>query len=227
MRSTAWLAAPETRPALTLSFTPVVPAGELLTKDPEIRAGDRVLVSGVNGAGKSTLLRALLGEVRAPAALLPQTHDELRLDIGMRDFFRSRVPMYVDDAEATLAGYLFEPEQFDQPLATLSAGELRRLLLATMVNEGAEILLLDEPTNYLDFDSLDVVEAAVRAFTGTVVLVTHDRYFARAVGTTRELVLHDGHVDEPGQVELGGDGDGVGGPVAVLGNDEVGLAGPG
>ena len=69
-----------------------------------------------------------------------------------------------------------------------------------MVNSGAEVLLLDEPTNFLDFDSLDVVEAAVRSFTGTVVLVTHDRYFADAVGVDRRLVLHDGHVDEAGQV---------------------------
>jgi ATP-binding cassette subfamily F protein 3 len=135
--------------------------------------------------------------------------------------------MYVDDAEATLAGYLFDADQLDQPLATLSAGELRRLLLATMVNSGAEVLLLDEPTNFLDFDSLDVVEAALRAFTGTIVMVTHDRYFARAVGCTRRLVLHDGHVDEPGQVQLGGHGDGVGGPVPVLGDDEVRLPGAG
>jgi ATPase subunit of ABC transporter with duplicated ATPase domains len=112
-------------------------------------------------------------------------------------------------------------------MLSLSAGELRRLLLATMVNSGAEVLLLDEPTNYLDFDSLDVVEAPLRAFTGTLVMVTHDRYLARAVGCTRRLVLDDGHVHEPGQVELGGDGHGVGGAVAVLGDDEVRLPGAG
>ncbi len=86
---------------------------------------------------------------------------------------------------------------------------------------------LDEPTNYLDFDSLDVVEAALRAFTGTIIVVTHDRYLARAVGCTRRLVLDDGHIDEPGQVQLGGDGHGVGGSVAVLGDDEVRLPGAG
>jgi ATPase subunit of ABC transporter with duplicated ATPase domains len=248
MLSTAWLAAPETRPTLALAFPRPRGDDELVVKaaglavperlspvDLQIRAGDRLLVSGVNGAGKTTLLRALTGDVPtvgsvavlAPAALLPQTHDGLPRDTGVLDFFRSRVPMYVEDAEATLAGYLFDVDQVDQPLATLSAGELRRLLLATMVNSGAEVLLLDEPTNFLDFDSLDVVEAALRAFTGTIVMVTHDRYLARAVGCTRRLVLHDGHVDEPGEVQLGGHGDGVGGSVAVLGDDEVRLPGAG
>jgi len=75
--------------------------------------------------------------------------------------------------------------------------------------------------------SLDVVEAALRAFTCTIVLVTHDRHLAGAVGCTRQLVLHDGHVDEPGEVQLGGHGDGVGGSVAVLGDDEVRLPGAG
>jgi ATPase subunit of ABC transporter with duplicated ATPase domains len=95
------------------------------------------------------------------------------------------------------------------------------------VNSAAEVLLLDEPTNFLDFDSLDVVEAAVAAFTGTVVLVTHDRYLARSARCTRTLALHHGHVHEPGQVQLGRDGDRVGRPVAVLGDNEVRLAGPG
>jgi ATP-binding cassette subfamily F protein 3 len=184
-------------------------------------------VTGRNGAGKTTLLRALAGLVEVPAALLPQTHDELRLGTTVIDFFRSRVPMYVDEAEATLTGYLFDTDQLNQRLATLSAGELRRLLLATMVNSGAEVLLLDEPTNYLDFDSLDVVEAALRAFTGTIIMVTHDPYLARAVACNRRLVLDDGHVDEPGQVQLGGHGDGIGGTVSVLGDDEVRLPGAG
>jgi ATPase subunit of ABC transporter with duplicated ATPase domains len=215
MRSTAWLAEPQTRPTLTLRFDRVVAGGELVIKasdlsvpgrlapvDISVYAGDRVLISGRNGAGKTTLLNALAGgtgsvAVLAEAALLPQTHDHLRLDATVMEYFRSRVPMYLDDAEATLAAYLFDA---DQRLRTLSAGELRRLLLATMVNSGAEVLLLDEPTNYLDFDSLDVVEAALREFRGTILMVTHDAYFARAVGVTRRWELDDGHVDEAGQV---------------------------
>jgi ATPase subunit of ABC transporter with duplicated ATPase domains len=210
MRAASWLAEPATRPPLALTFSPSTGTGEpvvkaadlsvpgrLSTVDLTLTGGERVLVSGPNGAGKSTLLHALASSPSvarlAPVALLPQVHDDLPRTASVLDFFRSRVPMYVDEAEATLAGYLFEP---DQPLGTLSAGEVRRLLLAAMVNAGAEVLLLDEPTNYLDFDSLDVVEEALRQFRGTLVMVTHDRYFADSVGYTRRLEVRDGVVQD-------------------------------
>jgi ATPase subunit of ABC transporter with duplicated ATPase domains len=214
MRATSWLAAPQTRPPLALAFTPTVGTGELVVKaaglsvpgrlsdlNLEVYGGDRILISGPNGAGKSTLLKALAepsGRVAllAPLALLPQTHEHLPRDPSLLDFFRSRVPMYVEDAETTLTSYLFDQDQQRQPLGTLSAGELRRLLLATMVNSGSEILLLDEPTNYLDFDSLDVIEAALREFRGTILMVTHDAYFASAVGYGRHLAVRDGTVLE-------------------------------
>ena len=77
---------------------------------------------------------------------------------------------------------------------TLSAGQLRRLLLAAMVNSPARVLLLDEPTNFLDFDALDVVEEALRAYRGTLVTVTHDRWFADAVGHTRRWRVGGGRV---------------------------------
>jgi ATP-binding cassette subfamily F protein 3 len=169
-----------------LTATGLAVPGRLAPVDLTVRAGDRIMVSGDNGAGKTTLLTALSGlDARVPVGLLPQTHDDLRRATTMLDFFRSRVPMYAEDAEATLAGYLFDEDQWGQPLRTLSAGELRRLLLATIVNSGAQLLLLDEPTNYLDFDCLDVVETALRQYRGTLVMVTHDGYFAKAVGVTR------------------------------------------
>jgi ATPase subunit of ABC transporter with duplicated ATPase domains len=210
MRATSWLAEPATRPALTLTFDPVVPDGEAVLKVRDlvvgdrlrvpalsVTAGERVLITGRNGAGKTTLLRALATPsdavaVLAPTKLLPQTHDALRRSVSVLEYFRSQVPMYVDEAEATLAGYLFDADQQAQPLRTLSAGELRRLLLAAIVNSGAEVLLLDEPTNYLDFDALDVVEEALRGYQGTLVMVTHDRYFAEAVGFTRHWEVADG-----------------------------------
>ncbi len=194
---------------LVLAAAGLTIAGRLSTVDITVAAGDRILVGGRNGAGKSTLLRALHGELvpdrgtvrrMVATALLPQVHDELRLTIGVREFFRSRVPVYADEAEQMLARYLFDADTWEQPVRTLSTGELRRLLLATMVHGGAPVLLLDEPTNYLDFDALDTVEQALREFPGTVLLVTHDRYFADAVGVTRHWYLADGHVHEPGQV---------------------------
>jgi ATPase subunit of ABC transporter with duplicated ATPase domains len=126
--------------------------------------------------------------------VLPQTSDGLRTATTVLDFFRSRVPVYAEDAEQLLAGHQFGPDQWDATVASLSAGELRRLLLAVMVNSPARILLLDEPTNFLDFDALDVIEQALRAYRGTLLTVTHDRYFAAAVGHTRTWHVADAQV---------------------------------
>ena len=205
LQSARWIAEPRTRPALTLAFPEPTAGADLRFKDLQVRAGerllfevpelevasgDRILISGRNGAGKSSLLAAVAAAAAstgaAPVAVLPQTHDHLRLDTSVIEYFRSRVPVYPEDAEQILTGYLFGADQWQAPLRTLSAGELRRLLLAVAVNEGAPILMLDEPTNYLDFDSLDVVERALRAFTGTVLVVTHDRYFAEAADLRQE-----------------------------------------
>jgi ATPase subunit of ABC transporter with duplicated ATPase domains len=225
MQATAWLAAPQTRPPLVLAFPYVEPdanqpdvmlafdrvtlaqGGRVLAGDLDltIRVGERVVIAGANGAGKTTLLRVMAG-LDTPAAgsitrsgqvaLLPQTHDGLRIATTALDFFRSRVPIYIDEAEALLLAYLLDADQQRQPVRSLSAGELRRLLLATIVNTAPDVLLLDEPTNFLDFDSLDVMEEALRAYRGTLVVVTHDAYLAKAVGCDRRISLHDGHVNE-------------------------------
>jgi ATPase subunit of ABC transporter with duplicated ATPase domains len=169
--------------------------------DLDVRAGERILFSGPNGAGKTTLLGMLAGDADPDAGaivlggemgVLPQTHDTLRTPATVLDFFRSRVPVYAEDAERLLDAHLFGPDQWTARLRDLSAGELRRLLLAVLVNSPSRILVLDEPTNYLDFDALDVVEEALRAYHGTLLMVTHDRYFADRVGISRHWQLADG-----------------------------------
>jgi ATPase subunit of ABC transporter with duplicated ATPase domains len=225
MQATSWIAAPQTRPPLVLAFrhstgpTPgtagalnaeritLSRGGRTLVRDLDlqVRPGERIVLTGANGTGKTTLLRALAGldtpaagHVRrgGPVSLLPQTHDELRLKVTVLDFFRSRVPVYIDEAEALLRAYLFDDGQRRQPLATLSAGELRRLLLATIVNGPADVILLDEPTNFLDFDALDVVEEALRAFDGALVVVTHDAVLPKSIACERHLVLADGRLHD-------------------------------
>jgi ATPase subunit of ABC transporter with duplicated ATPase domains len=175
-----------------------------------VSAGDRILISGGNGAGKSTLLNVLGGRLTPDAgqvrsgqqpALLPQRHDHLPGRMTMLGFLRSQLPLYADDAEDLLAAYLFSPDQWSSQLRTLSQGELRRLLIAVTVNSGAPVLLLDEPTHYLDFDALDVVEEALRAYHGTLIMVTHDMYFAGRVGYTRHWRVGTASVAEEQDAE--------------------------
>jgi ATPase subunit of ABC transporter with duplicated ATPase domains len=211
MDSVRWIAEPRTRPALTLAFPADTEGhGEVVLKirdlrvvygrrvlldgvDLDVRRGDRILITGRNGSGKTTLLNELTGE---DLAVLPQTGDGLRTDVSVMDFFRARVPVYIDVAETLLRGHQFDAGMWDAKLRSLSAGELRRLLLAVLVNSPARVLLLDEPTNFLDFDALDVIEEALRRYRGTLIFVTHDRYFARAVGHTRRWHVADGAVIE-------------------------------
>ncbi|GAA2691753.1 ABC-F family ATP-binding cassette domain-containing protein [Actinoplanes palleronii] len=213
MASVRWIAEPRRRPPLTLAFpADTGDPGEIVLKvrdlsvafagrtlldriDLDVTRADRILITGRNGSGKTTLLRAI-AEAHPDVAVLPQTTDHLRTDTTVMDYFRAEVPVYVDDAERLLTGHQFEPEQWTSRLRDLSAGELRRLLLAVLVNSPARILLLDEPTNFLDFAALDVIEEALRRYKGTLLTVSHDRYFADAVGHTRTWHVADRAVIE-------------------------------
>ncbi|MFI5930562.1 ABC-F family ATP-binding cassette domain-containing protein [Actinoplanes sp. NPDC051494] len=210
MESVRWIQAPRTRPRLTLAFPrdeqvvgePVVTARDLTVErggrtviaavTARIRRGDRILITGRNGSGKTSLLHALRDAATVDVAVLPQTDDGLRTTVTVMQHFRSHVPVYAEDAERLLAAHQFGPDQWDATLRSLSSGELRRLLLAVMVNSPARVLLLDEPTNFLDFDALDVLEAALRSYRGTLVVVTHDRYFADAIGAGQTWHVGDG-----------------------------------
>jgi ATP-binding cassette subfamily F protein 3 len=212
MASTAWIARPQTRPPLTLAFAgDDDERGEVLLKvrdlgvrhgprtllehvDLDVRRGDRIVITGRNGAGKTTLLRALAEAAGPQAAVLPQTDDGLRTPQSVFDFFRARVPVYADDAERLLRGHQFDLDQQKAAVRTLSAGELRRLMLAVLVNSPARLLLLDEPTNFLDFDALEVIEEALRRYRGTLITVSHDRYFAAAVGHDQRWHVADAGV---------------------------------
>ncbi len=171
-----------------------------------IRHGERVGLVGPNGAGKSVLLKMVLGEVpidRGEIVVGPsisigyyaQQHETLDPDQTLIDLIRHAKECSEGAAVAFLLKFLFTYEQCRQPIGDLSGGERSRLQLALLMLSGANFLLLDEPTNNLDIASAEVLEDALQNFEGTVLCVSHDRYFLDRMAN-RVLELDNGRVTD-------------------------------
>ena len=150
--------------------------------------GERVGLIGPNGAGKSVLLQMILGdelpdigEIKIGPSVsvgyYAQEHETLDFDQTVLDAVRYAGEMSESRATAFLLRYLFTYKQVSQKIRELSGGERSRLQLALVVLSGANFLLLDEPTNNLDIASAEVLEQALEDFEGTVLIISHDRYF--------------------------------------------------
>ena len=153
-----------------------------------IRHGERVGLIGANGAGKSVLLRLILGreqptqgEIKIGPSVkvgyYAQEHETLDFNQTLIDAVRLAGSMSESNAVSFLIRYLFTYQQATQRIGSLSGGERSRLQLALLVLSGANFLLLDEPTNNLDIPSAEVLENALNDFNGTVLVISHDRYF--------------------------------------------------
>ncbi|MFV8127006.1 ribosomal protection-like ABC-F family protein [Streptomyces syringium] len=180
-----------------------VAVGERLRLDGllAITPGQRLLVTGANGAGKTTLLRVLAGDlepdagaVRRPARIgylaqeLPARSTRLPL---LAAFAAGRPGLPEEYAERLLGLGLFREEDLQVPVAALSAGQQRRLQIANLVTRPAGLLVLDEPTNHIALDLVEDLEAALAAYPGAVVAVSHDRGFRERFPGER-LELRDG-----------------------------------
>ncbi|RYY04108.1 MAG: ATP-binding cassette domain-containing protein [Gammaproteobacteria bacterium] len=155
--------------------------------------GDRIGLVGANGAGKSTLLKLILGELQPQAgsvrlgtnlkvAYFDQLRDQLDLDKSAVDNVSEGRDFIEIDGKAKhifsyLSDFLFSGERARTPLRALSGGERNRVLLAKLFSKSANLLILDEPTNDLDVETLELLEEILTDYTGTVLLVSHDRAF--------------------------------------------------
>jgi len=157
-----------------------------------IRRQEKIAVVGVNGAGKSTFLKVLAGQVEPSGGTV-------RIGAGVAPGYFSQHSMDLLNPEATVfetvqaviptgnigvirnlcAAFLFQGDDVDKRIANLSGGEKSRVVLATLLAQPLNFLILDEPTNHLDIQSIEVLLEALQKFTGTVILVSHDRHFLR------------------------------------------------
>ena len=154
-----------------------------------VRAGDRIALIGDNGTGKSTLLKCLTGDEKPDAGAIrwgtgvdlgyyDQHQAELNEKKTVLDEVWDRFPrMEQYEVRGALGLFLFTGDEVFAPISTLSGGEKGRVALTELMLRKDNVLLLDEPTNHLDMDSREVLEDALGGFAGTIIAVSHDRYF--------------------------------------------------
>jgi ATP-binding cassette, subfamily F, member 3 len=175
-----------------------------------LERGEHVALVGPNGSGKTTLLETILerrkpeaGSVRLGHGVLPVYFSQQELELDTRGSVLQCVQrttgLQRPDAQSLLGRFLFSGwSEHEKPVVALSGGERRRLALALVVASGANFLVVDEPTNHLDLESREALEAALEAFPGTILLVSHDRALLDAVAhrtlaiEERQLNSYDG-----------------------------------
>ncbi|MFA6709879.1 MAG: ABC-F family ATP-binding cassette domain-containing protein [Candidatus Methanomethylophilaceae archaeon] len=172
--------------------------------DLDVHKGEKIGIFGANGEGKSTLIKALLKEIPsdgelwiAPGAKIgyfAQHHESLTLDLTAEEQILQIIGKdRRAEARNLLARMLLTGNQVDRPMRTLSGGERARVALTLMLLQETNLLILDEPTNYLDIPARHAVEEALTEYDGTIITVTHDRYFLDTV-CNKVIEVKDGGI---------------------------------
>ena len=172
-----------------------------------VMRGDRIGIVGANGAGKSTLIKLILGQLEADSGsirrgtnLLPAYFDQMREQLDENSTVVEMISPGSDWVEiggerrhvmSYLGDFLFSSQRAKSPVKMLSGGERNRLLLARLFARAANLLVLDEPTNDLDIDSLELLEQTLQDYSGTLLLVSHDRRFLDNIVT--QVVVSEGN----------------------------------
>ncbi len=162
---------------------------------------DRLAIVGENGTGKSTLLKMMLGEVKpdrgqciigrnVKIGYLAQQFETFDDQARLIDAFRENISMTEGEARHVLAQFLFYGFDVYKKVCDLSGGEKMRLRLAQLMQQDINLLILDEPTNHLDIESREVLEDNLQNFTGTIIAVSHDRYFLQKIFTRIAWIEH-------------------------------------
>ena len=174
--------------------------------------GHKIAIIGPNGSGKTTLLKVILGEMNPDEGTASHGTN---LEIAYFDQLRNQLDESKSAAENVSEGadfieingqrkhimgymqeFLFDPERARAPITKLSGGERNRLLLAKLFTKPANVLVLDEPTNDLDVETLELLEYTLLSFTGTVLMVSHDREFIDNIATSTIVLAGNGKLDE-------------------------------
>ena len=162
--------------------------------DLELLRGDRVGLIGPNGAGKTTMLRTLIGELppvegqvqighNVRIGYYSQTHSGLTMERTILDEIRQVTTLSEEGARSFLGRFLFSGDDVFKAIGTLSGGERSRVALAKLTLQGSNFMVLDEPTNHLDLQSRQFLEEVLNEFEGTLLFVSHDRYFIDSLAT--------------------------------------------
>jgi ATPase subunit of ABC transporter with duplicated ATPase domains len=174
----------------------------------QVDAGDRIGITGPNGAGKSTLLRLLLGRLEPTSGRvslgtsvaigeIDQARAVLAGRVPLQSAFEAQVPDWpAAEVRTLLAKFGLRADHVGRPVDELSPGERTRAGLALLQARGVNVLVLDEPTNHLDLVAIEQLEQALESYTGTLLLVTHDRRMLESVRLTRHWHVEAGTVTE-------------------------------